>query len=161
MGLTFCCPRQPDVVTVATIAEPIVLAVPNNHPLATAASVTLSELKDLALALPELSFGVRRILDRASRDIGLGATLNPAFASNSFEALSDFVQRGAGVAVLPERAVLRDSQLGKLKTLPIDHQAFKETTIDIITLRNRRMSRVVNDFIQQIVKTFKANVATE
>jgi DNA-binding transcriptional LysR family regulator len=158
LGLTFCCPRQPDIVTVASIVEPIVLAVPNNHSLGGAASVTLNELKDVALALPELSFGVRRILDRASQDIGLGVTANPAFSSNSFEALRDFVRAGAGVAVLPQRAVLRESQLGNMKIVPIDHPSFKDTTIDIITLRKRRISSVVNDFIQELVKTFEVNV---
>lgn len=154
VGLTFCCPPQPEVATVARIPEPIVLAVPLDHPLARAGSVTLTELRDRVLALPEVSFGVRRILDRACHEIGLGATLSPAFTSDSFEALRDFVQRGAGIAVLPYRAAARQGGQEVLKVIPIEHPACKETTIDVITLRKRRISRVVNDFIQQLVQQF-------
>lgn len=157
LGLTFCCPPHPEIVTVARIPEPIVLAVPNDHPMAGAASVQLSDLRDLRLGLPETTFGVRRILDRACHDIGLGATLNPAFASNSFEALRNFVERGAGVAVLPLRAALRAGQLGQLKVVPIEHQSLSETTIDIVILQKRRLPRVVSDFIQQLVESSKAD----
>ena len=157
LGLTFCCPLQPEVVTVARLLEPVVLAVPNEHALSSRSSVTLNDLSDVVLALPDLTFGIRRILDRTCQELGLGATLNPAFSSNSFEALKDFVQHGAGVAVLPLRAVQRAGQLNQLKIIPIDHQALSETTIDIITLQKRRLPRVVSDFIQQLVETSKAS----
>lgn len=160
LGLTFCCPPQPEIVTVARIPEPIVLAVPNAHPLARESSVHLSDLRDLVLALPEVTFGIRRILDRACHDIGMGATLNPAFSSNSFEALRNFVQQGAGVAVLPLRAVLRAGQLGTLKVLPIEHESLSETTIDIVTLQKRRIPRVVSDFLRQLVESSEADGVT-
>jgi DNA-binding transcriptional LysR family regulator len=157
VGLTFCFPPQADVVAVASIAEPIMLVVPNDHPLAGAASVTLSDLKGLPLALPELSFGVRRIFDRASHEAGLAASLNIALSSNTFEALRDFVRCGAGVAVLPYRAVLRESEQGRLSAVPIEHASFSASAIDVITLRKHRMPRIVDSFIDQLVRTFAAN----
>ncbi|MEJ0039590.1 MAG: LysR family transcriptional regulator [Gammaproteobacteria bacterium] len=156
VGLTFCCPAQAEVDIVTSIVEPIVLAVPLDHPLARVSSVRLGELKDMVLALPDVSFGVRRILDRASHEIGLGVALNPAFTSNSFEALRNFVHRGGGIAVLPQRAVLRDSQLGHLRMVSIDHAAFRETSIDVITLKKRRIPRVVQEFIQDLGHAFNA-----
>lgn len=157
LGLTFCCTPQPDIVTVARIPEPIVLAVPNDHPFAGAASVQLSDLKGLMLGLPESTFGVRRVLDRACHDSGLGAALSPAFTSNSFEALRTFVEQGAGVAVLPRRAVLGAGQVRPLKGVPIAHELLTDTTIDIVILQRRRTPRVISDFIQQLVESSRAD----
>lgn len=159
VGLTFCCPPQADVVKVASIPEPIVLVVPNNHPLAAAKSVTLEDLNGASLALPDVTFGVRRIFDRATHEAGLSAALSPALSSNTFEALRDFVRCGAGVAILPYRAVLRESTQKWLKAVPIDHPALIETTIDVITLRKHRPPRIVTSFIEQLVRTFEMTAA--
>src|SRR6185437_6311353 len=139
--------------------EPIVLAVPNGHRLAAAESVSFESLRNVPVALPELSFGVRRIVDQASHDVGLGAALTPAFCSNSFEALRNFVRCGAGVAVLPQRAVLRDSRIGNLRMVAIDHTAFQSTTIDLVTLGKRRIPRVVDEFIKELLREYKASPA--
>src|ERR1700733_4175429 len=85
LGVTFCCPPQPDIVKVASIPEPIMLVVPNGHKLAVAKTVRLDELDGQALALPDASFGVRRIFDRAVQEAGSTAMLSPAFSSNIFE----------------------------------------------------------------------------
>jgi len=159
VGLTFCCSAHAEVDIVARIAEPIVLAVPADHALAGVESIALADLQGMPLALPDVSFSVRRILDTASHEIGLGAAFTPAFTSNSYEALRNFVHRRAGVAVLPRRAVLRESRLGQMKMIPIDHAAFRDTSIDIITLRKRRIPRVVQEFIHELARTFDA-VAT-
>jgi len=86
----------------------------------------------------------------------LAGELNPALTSNSFEALRDFVRCGAGVAILPYRAVLRESTHKWLKAVPIDHPMLTETTIDVITLRQHRPSRVVTTFIEQLIRTLGA-----
>jgi DNA-binding transcriptional LysR family regulator len=141
------------------ISEPIILVVPNDHTLASADTVTLQDLNGLPLALPDVTFGVRRIFDRAVQEAGLAGELNPALTSNSFEALRDFVRCGAGVAILPYRAVLRESTHKWLKAVSIDHPMLTETTIDIITLRKQRPSRVVTTFIEQLIRTLGATAA--
>src|ERR1700733_5293862 len=156
LGVTFCCPLQPDIVKVASIPEPIMLVVPNDHPLAAAKSVTLNDLEGRSLAVPDATFGVRRILDRAVQEAGLTATLNPALSSNMFEALREFVRCGAGIAVLPYRAVMRESARNTLKVVPIDHPSFREATIDVIALRKHHPARIVANFIDQLTQTFDA-----
>jgi DNA-binding transcriptional LysR family regulator len=153
LGVTFCCPPQPDIVKVASIPEPIVLVVPNDHPLAGVKSVTLNDLEGRSLALPDVTFGVRRILDRAAQEAGLAATLNPALSSNMFEALREFVRCGAGIAILPYRAVMRESARNTLQVIPIDHPALREATIDVITLRKHHPARIVANFIDQLTQT--------
>jgi DNA-binding transcriptional LysR family regulator len=156
LGVTFCCPLQPDIVKVASIPEPIMLAVPNDHLLAAAKSVTLNDLEGHSLAVPDVTFGVRRILDRAVQEAGLTATLNPALSSNMFEALREFVRCGAGIAILPYRAVMRENARNTLKVVAIAHPAFSEATIDVITLRKHHPARIVLNFIDQLTETFDA-----
>jgi DNA-binding transcriptional LysR family regulator len=161
LGVTFCCPPQPDIVKMASIPEPIMLVVPNTHALAKARTVTLKDLDGSSLALPDVTFGVRRIFDRAAQEAGLTATLSPAFTSNIFEALREFVRSGAGIAILPYRAVLRDSTQNSLTAVPIDHPDLSDATIDVITLRKHHPPRIVTNFIDQLLQTFATTAATK
>lgn len=153
LGLTFCCPPATDIVKLASVPEPIIVVVPHNHALAEMERVTLEDLASQPLGLPDVTFGVRRIFDRTAQEAGLSEKLMPALSSNSFEALRDFVRCDAGVAILPYRAVLRESTHKWLRAVRIDHPALTETTIDIIALNKRRRPRVVSCFIEQLVRT--------
>lgn len=154
IGLTFCCPPQSDIVRLASIAEPIILVVPATHALSAAGKATLHDLRGLPLALPDVTFGVRRIFDRAVEEAGLIDEITPAVVSNTFEALRDFVRCEAGVAILPYRAVLRESTHKWLKAVPIDHPNLTDTNIDIIALRKHKPPRVVKSFIDLLVRMF-------
>jgi DNA-binding transcriptional LysR family regulator len=155
LGVTFCCSPQPDIVKVASIPEPIMLVVPNAHPLAGVKSVSIKELVGQTLALPDVTFGVRRIFDRAIQEAGLSTALNPALTTNMFEVLREFVRCGAGVAILPYRAVFRESTQNALQAVYIDHPAMRESTIDIVALRKQHPARIVTTFIDQLLQTFE------
>lgn len=158
VGLGFCVQPHPDINMVARIPEPIVLVVPVDHALAQARSVTVRDLKGLALALPDLNFGIRRIFDRASHDSGLEPGLMPALTTNTFEAMRDFVRCRAGVAILPRRAVVGEQDMRRLVAIALEGEEFAQTTIDIVTLRKQRTPRLVSTFIEQLVRTFRAPV---
>ncbi len=90
------------------------------------------------------------------QEAGLNGEVTPALTSNSFEALRDFVRCNAGVAILPYRAVLRESTHRWLKAVSIDHPNLLETTIDIIALRKHKPPRIVTSFIDLLVRTLGA-----
>jgi DNA-binding transcriptional LysR family regulator len=150
LGLAFCAEPHPDIDALARVPEPIVLAVRDDHPLASAEEADISVLADLRLALPDVDFGVRQILDRAAA--AAGVRLAPVLSSNVFETLRDFVRCGAGAAVLPLGAVVRSEQPTCLKAVPLVGETFRNATIDLIVLRRRRLPRVVSAFTQELVK---------
>jgi DNA-binding transcriptional LysR family regulator len=160
VGITFCCPPQPDVLTLARVPEPIILAVSKTHPLANAGKASLQDLKGIPLALPDVTFGIRRIFDRAIQEASLARDITPSVISNSFEALRDFVRCGAGAAILPYRAMARESTYEWLHAVSLDHPSFAEATIDIIALRKHRLPRIVASFIDVLVQTFGATAAS-
>jgi len=147
IGVAFCTEPAPDLSVLAHIPEPIMLAVPNT--IALSGPVELRALAGLRLAVPDMGFGVRRIFDRAcARE---GVQIAPVLSSNVFETLRDFVRCGAGAAILPLRAVARQARAGEMQAVSIADAAFRETTLDIIVLRKRRLPRVVRAFADMLI----------
>jgi DNA-binding transcriptional LysR family regulator len=154
VGLAFCAGPDTELRFLARFSEPIVLALSPDHPLAAAESVTLADLKTLPLAMPEPSFGVRQILDRAAQAAGI--KLTPVLSTDSFEALRGFARQGAGGALLPRLSIAIDQTLGRLKAVVIDDRALNETTVDIIALGSRRPSRLLKLFLDELQRVAKA-----
>ncbi len=147
IGVAFCADPAPDLSVLARIPEPIMLAVPASSTLA--GPLELRALAGLRLAMPDTSFGVRRIVDRACACSGM--QIAPVLSSNVFETLRDFVRCGAGAAILPMRAVARQARAGEMKAIPLADAAFRDTTLDIIVLRKRRLPRVVRAFADMLI----------
>jgi DNA-binding transcriptional LysR family regulator len=153
IGIAFCAEPDSEILTLASVPEPIVFVVRPDHPLASVAKVSLHEISDLPLAVPDFDFGVRQILERSTAAAGI--RLTPVLTCNDFEILRGFVRCGAGAAVLPMRAVTRDEQAGLLKAIPLTDSAFRDATIDIIVLRKRRLPRVVKAFADVLIAEIK------
>jgi DNA-binding transcriptional LysR family regulator len=148
VGLTFCAPADTELRFLARFPEPIILAIAADHPMARLESVTIAELKSLPLAMPEPTFGVRQILDRASQ--AAGVTLTPALSTDSFDALRAFARQGAGGSLLPRLSIELDRTLGRLKSIVVDDAALTQTTADIIVLGSRRPSRLLKLFLDEL-----------
>jgi DNA-binding transcriptional LysR family regulator len=149
IGISFCSQPDPQLLTLSRIPEPIVLVVPPDHPLASASEVQLADVKAMPLALPDVDFGIRQIIDRASAERGI--RLTPVLTSNVFGTLRDFVRGGSGVAILPSRAVALDVQEGNLKSIPLLDPIFSDATIDVLVLRKRRLPRIVKLFVDILI----------
>jgi DNA-binding transcriptional LysR family regulator len=156
IGIAFCAEPHADILTLASVPEPIMCAVRTGHPIASALRIELPDLGRLPLAVPDFDFGIRRILDRACA--AAGVHIAPVLESNDFETLRGFARCGAGAAVLPMRAVTRAETPDALKAIPIAGSAFHDATIDIIVLRKRRLPRVVRAFADILIAEIKAAV---
>jgi len=148
IGASFCPDPDPLLVTLARTTEPVVAAAPPGHPIAGRESVSLADLQETAIALPETNFKVRQVLDSACSMAGI--TLAPVLTSNSFDVLKEFVRTGGGVAVMPQGTLPYDSDLGALKIIPVKDRNLSPTYIDFVALRNRRYSSILRKFIAEI-----------
>jgi DNA-binding transcriptional LysR family regulator len=155
IGISFCAAPDPAVETIAQIHEPIVVLLPVDHPMAHACGIELSQLAGLPLALPDHNFGIRRTFDNVCRSEGL--SYYPVMQSNSFEALRDFVRVGGGAAVLPKRAALIAQQTGGLHVVPLNHNIFKNSTLDILVLKQRRVPRIIRAFVDTLTASIEAD----
>jgi DNA-binding transcriptional LysR family regulator len=150
IGITQNPPPDLQIESIASVAEPIVLAVGAGHPFAGRQKVSLAEVAGHELAVPDENFGVRAMLDDAFHREGLKP--RPAMVSNSFELLRSYVSACNGVAVMPLRAVKDVSDGPHLIPVTIDGDAFAKGAIHIIAHRERRVPRIVQSFIATLVQ---------
>lgn len=154
IGISFCAAPDLDITRISTLHEPIVLVVQPGHPLTSRSAILLEDIAGYAVALPDEHYGFRQMFDRACHTAGMH--IDPALAANGFEAIRDFVRSGAGIGVLPYRAIAREQRLGHLASLTIDDPILRETTIEIV-VRKRRLARIVRLFADELVRAISAS----
>lgn len=144
IGIAFCCPASSDIRIVSRVSEPLILL---GRPglVASDTKIALSLLTDHSVAMPKSTFGIRQIFEQACAEQNLA--IKPALETNSFEALRDFVRAGAGVAIVPLRAAIREQQRGVAWCYRIDHPAFVGSTLDLIVTTGQRLPRLNRIFL--------------
>ena len=73
------------------------------HRLANMAAMSMKQLAQETLAIPDMSFGVRTSLERMARDAGV--RLDPVFVTGSLDLQIELAIRGSAVLVLPPLAL--------------------------------------------------------
>lgn len=154
VGLTFCGKPDAEISFESRTHDPISLIMPPDHPLAAERSIGIGQLKHLPLALPEPSFNIRQIVDQAS--LKMGFTLQPVLSSDSFSAIRSFVIAGAGLGVLTRLSARTEEKYGILKSVRVDMPAFGRTTVDVITLKKRRINKALRLFLDSLDEVMKA-----
>lgn len=89
LGLVFNPPRDPHLRVHGSREQPLYALVAPRHPLAGArAPVTLAELGQHRLALPDISYGIRQMLDAVEQ--AAGQRLAPTLTCNTFALLKHY-----------------------------------------------------------------------
>ncbi|WP_019997458.1 LysR family transcriptional regulator [Aureimonas ureilytica] len=117
LALTMFTPAHSDVVErLGGAVENMVIVAPS-HPLAKLPHVTLAEIAEFPLAIPDESFGARQALEQGAAQAGVD--LNRLFVTNSIEIQKELGRRGSAALILPALAVAREMALGELCAIPI------------------------------------------
>ncbi|MEW2388921.1 LysR family transcriptional regulator [Streptomyces venezuelae] len=85
------------------IREPLVAAIPTNHPLSSAPEVTLADLARHSVVSLPTGTGIRKVFDDACAAAGVHVEI--AFQAAAPSAIADLAIRGLGVAILSESMV--------------------------------------------------------
>lgn len=153
IGITFCGRPDVELRQEARFRDPIVLVVEPSHSLAGVDRVSIQEIAGLLLAVPEGAFNIRQVLEEASQEAGFA--LNPVLTTDSFVALKTFARTGSGAAVMARMSVQAEVELGLLKTVPIDAPQLERTTIDLLTLKKRRLPGVSKFLLTELKRTLE------
>ena len=97
--------------------EPLVALLPENHPRAAAASVTLPQLAGTPFILFESGFSLHRILREASRRAGFEPDI--AARTSQIDFMLELVAAGLGVAFLP-RMIADSRRLASVRVVTLD-----------------------------------------
>lgn len=97
--------------------DPLIVAIPRDHPLSRAKSVSFSEI----IAYPFVGLGAgsalhEHLTQHARR---LGKSLDYRVRLRSFDAISRVVGRGVGLAVMPKAVCVRYARSAGIKMLPL------------------------------------------
>jgi DNA-binding transcriptional LysR family regulator len=124
--------------------EPILLAVPAEHPLAERTDVQLATLREETLVDLPAGWGIRMAVDRAFAAAGVPRTIT--YEVNDTATLVEFIRTGLAIGLLPRSLIDADE---KIVFVPIrDHQPAFQTAIAIPA--NRRLSAATRAMLDTI-----------
>ena len=151
IGLAYNPPPHPRVEYRASAAQPVVLLVRPDHPLAVrGGAASLQDLQAYPLAIMPASFGVGHALSMVefAENISIRATL----VSNSLTALKQFVGYNNFMTLIGEFAAYREIAAGTLAVVPIDHPLFMGTQARLMVKAGRPLPAAALELLSHITR---------
>ncbi|MGU7784921.1 LysR family transcriptional regulator [Burkholderia sp. PU8-34] len=99
LAIGYYLPHRDDIEKIAHVDVWHHVLVRAGHPLCSRSSVTLAELINEPLVMPNAAFGTRQALDRVARQCGI--TLKPTFTTGSLETQHALARQGAALLIRP------------------------------------------------------------
>ena len=118
------------------------------HPLSKVKEITLAELMELPLALPDRGFAARQAIDDLFAHEKLEP--DPLFVTSSLDMLKELVLRGAAVTLLPELAVRREVEAGLLSAVSLAEGKAVRTAIDLCVSPDRQLTAAAKALVEFI-----------
>jgi DNA-binding transcriptional LysR family regulator len=159
IGLAFNPPPHPRIEYRASSAQPVVLLVRRDHPLArrgTPASV--QDLLEWPLALMPSTFGIGHVASMLA--FAENIEIRPTLTTNSLTALKRFVADENCVTLIGAFAASREIQAGELVTVPIDHALFRGTKARVLVKSGRPLVAAAHELLDWILKRMSMFAAT-
>jgi DNA-binding transcriptional LysR family regulator len=145
IGIALNPARRPEIVFCGGWQEPVQAIVAPGHPLSRRSSVSLAELSKYPAALPDESFGVRRLIDRSFKKVGI--TLNPLITTNSILMTRSIVRQGAIYTLMPHFAVARDLESRSVVAIPITDKGMEVARVELCIHRSRELPIAAREFL--------------
>lgn len=137
MGLIFDIPREPKVRTRMIMEQPLKVIVNKQHPLSDREMLSLTELTEESIGLPEEGYRIRQLIHAAEQEEG--AFLEPSLMTNSLALITDFVKSGRGITIMPELVVHQELMNGDFKAIPTGNTLLNSTKTSLITRIGRQL----------------------
>jgi DNA-binding transcriptional LysR family regulator len=148
LGIALNPPKRPEIISSGGWTEPLQAVVAPFHALSRRRSVTLSELSRFPVALPDTTFGVRRLIERSLRKSGVQLKL--LVITNSILTTSSIVRQGAAYTLMPKFAVARDCEANTLLTIPIRDPGIELASVELCIHRSRTLPIAAREFLSSL-----------
>lgn len=152
IGITFFGPSRPDVTPVITHIEPFVAIMAPDHPLARKNSLHISDIAQYPIAMPDSTFGVRRLLDKAANAQNI--SLNMQLTSNSIQLALSLARKGKAITLSPRFVAARELAAGDLIAVYVDDPYFAKATTQVNIRRDRSPTIAAKEFIKYLEQAF-------
>ncbi|MBR1147731.1 LysR family transcriptional regulator [Bradyrhizobium sp. AUGA SZCCT0431] len=147
---------QPDeaFTTAFRIRDPLFAVMAPDHPASGRKRLSLAELIQYPIAVPESVFGIRQLIDTTCKANGLH--LRPMVKTNSIEALRAFARQNGGVTVLPRLSIERDLKANTLVKIPLTDPILTRAFFEAFTLRLRPLPIASERFLKHLSELVRA-----
>lgn len=157
IGLVFNLQPTEDLHSVLHLHVPLLAVMAPGHPLARFRSLALSQLASQRLALPDTSFGVRRLIDLQSNLSKVH--IAPALEANSLAVLRAFARTGGGITLLSRMSIRNELLSGHLIGVPLDDALLSQGGIDVCTLAHRKLPLAAAAFLEHLIRAGRASAS--
>lgn len=137
IGVAFSTGKKKGLESVFKFREPLLAMIRFDHPLASKASVSVTDVNRFPTAIAAPGSAMRSVYDAACRKKGF--ELKPALETDSLELLHNFAISGLGVAILLRHTVQTSVETGLLEARRFQ-EARLEGSLEIIALKGRLLS---------------------
>jgi DNA-binding transcriptional LysR family regulator len=138
VALAFNSPSRDDLLLRARMPQPLLLVGAPGNPLLSGELPTMRQLDGVAAALPDRSFGIRRLVDQAAAAARI--RLRIALEANSLQLIRNVVAGSELVSFMPEMTFTREAAAGTLAARALQGSAFARASIDVLTARGHDLS---------------------
>jgi DNA-binding transcriptional LysR family regulator len=145
VALAFNSPSRDDLMLRARMPQPLQLVCAPGHPLLRGGPPAMRQLDGVAAALPDRSFGIRRLIDQAAAAARI--RLRIALEANSLQLIRTVVAGSDLVSFMPEMTFTREAAAGTLAAMPLQGTAFTRASIDVLTARGHDLSHAARRFV--------------
>jgi DNA-binding transcriptional LysR family regulator len=156
IGLAFNVLNRDDIILHGRIAQPLQVICAPGHVLAGRTSISMRELVGFRAAVPDRTFGVRYLIDKAAEEAKV--TLQMAYEMNSLQAIKSIVRRSDVIGFMPPMTFAHELQEGWLHAMALSERASESATIDVVTSRQRRLPQAPAAFLQHLLATVRPAV---
>ena len=114
-------------------------------------SLRLKDVLEWPHILPDRSFGIRSLIERAANKAG--AVTRPFLETNSLDVAKTIATSTNALTVLPPEALFRELAAGSLVTRRIDDPLLVKATIDVMTLRTKPLSKAAETLLRFVCQS--------
>jgi DNA-binding transcriptional LysR family regulator len=148
VGIAFETPRRSELMLRERWAQPLHAVMRPDHALAGRKSLSVGEILTHPHALPDRTFGIRMLTERAAAETG--SAVAPVAETNSIDLCRSLARSGDVVTILPPIATARDLAAGSLRTVPLTDPIVRTASVDVFTAGSRPLSRAAEALLTHL-----------
>lgn len=137
VGMIFDVSREPRIRSRVVFQQPLKVIVHKAHPLASRECVSLKDIQQESIGLPEEGYRIRQVIQVAEQEEGV--FLEGALVANSLMLLTDFAKSGRGITILPDLVVHQELMKGDLCAIPTENAVLNATKTSLIVRVGRQL----------------------
>lgn len=154
LGLAFNLPPAPQLETLWKMDTRLGAVVSPEHPLVGLDSLPLAHCEPYPLIFADKSMLIHGIVADAFANAGL--TVEPAFLTNSIEAMKCLAAAGDGIAFLSKFDIAEEQRNGVLTYLQIRDRTFGKNVLSLVQREKRSHGLATSMFAEEIMRALRA-----